>query len=431
MSKNIPVDGDLYARVIAEAKKKFDLYPSAYANGWVVQEYKRRGGKYRVEKAEGGLSEWFREKWVDLSRPKAGGGFEPCGRPDADKGKYPKCVPASRAAKMTPEEIKSAVRRKRLAETTRRREGQKPINVPTIVKNDATEKATFGSRSEAGRYAANIRWQSAGNGFTPTVGGRQLAGGDLVRLRGTDYRIGLEEGVTDKISGAVQYRITSPNGKEGMLQVFPDGDARVIGLPSLKIDPATLVMSLQRVVPGVGLFTNAQYKDQIQRRLAKNFPDPLRDGSLDDAIALVTAQRTKSRGSFTTESVIDLMDGVNRAVSGQMPRVKTDIPELGTTASSAIATGKRQLAEIVAKTLNDPSLDPAQAAARINWEIIHQRSVFQTNRGVTAELLSAIPFMRVGKAFPKGGMPSQYATNPPSFEAYLKEYLQIAGGSAP
>ena len=89
------------------------------------------------------------------------------------------------------------------------------------------------------------------------------------------------------------------------------------------------------------------------------------------------------------------------------------------------------LAEIVAKTLNDPSLDPAQAAARINWEIIHQRSVFQTNRGVTAELLSAIPFMRVGKAFPKGGMPSQYATNPPSFEAYLKEYLQIAGGSAP
>jgi hypothetical protein len=32
--------------VIAEAKKKFKVYPSAYANGWVVQEYKRRGGKY-------------------------------------------------------------------------------------------------------------------------------------------------------------------------------------------------------------------------------------------------------------------------------------------------------------------------------------------------------------------------------------------------
>jgi hypothetical protein len=33
-----------------------------------------------------------------------GGGFEPCGRPDAAKGAYPKCVPASKAAKMTQEE---------------------------------------------------------------------------------------------------------------------------------------------------------------------------------------------------------------------------------------------------------------------------------------------------------------------------------------
>ena len=84
--KNVPTDQELYRRVIAEAKKKFDVYPSAYANGWVVQEYKRRGGTYRVEKADGGLKEWFKEKWVDISRPKEGGGFEPCGRPDADKG---------------------------------------------------------------------------------------------------------------------------------------------------------------------------------------------------------------------------------------------------------------------------------------------------------------------------------------------------------
>jgi hypothetical protein len=44
--KGKPADKELYARVIAEAKKKFKVYPSAYANGWVVQEYKRRGGKY-------------------------------------------------------------------------------------------------------------------------------------------------------------------------------------------------------------------------------------------------------------------------------------------------------------------------------------------------------------------------------------------------
>ena len=46
-----PANKELYARIVAEAKRKFDVYPSAYANGWVVQEYKRRGGKYTVKKS--------------------------------------------------------------------------------------------------------------------------------------------------------------------------------------------------------------------------------------------------------------------------------------------------------------------------------------------------------------------------------------------
>ena len=77
------------------------------------------------------LRRWFKEKWVDISRPKSGGGFEPCGRADAESGKYPKCVPASRAARMTPEQIASAVRRKRTAESTQQRQDKKPINVST------------------------------------------------------------------------------------------------------------------------------------------------------------------------------------------------------------------------------------------------------------------------------------------------------------
>jgi hypothetical protein len=44
--KGKPADKELYARVISEAKRKFQVYPSAVANAWVVQEYKRRGGKY-------------------------------------------------------------------------------------------------------------------------------------------------------------------------------------------------------------------------------------------------------------------------------------------------------------------------------------------------------------------------------------------------
>ena len=89
-----------------------------------------------ITKRSGGLSTWFREDWVDISRPKKGGGFEPCGRPDASSGKYPKCVPASKAAKMTPEQIRSAVSRKRKAESSQKREGKKPINVSTFKKGD-------------------------------------------------------------------------------------------------------------------------------------------------------------------------------------------------------------------------------------------------------------------------------------------------------
>jgi hypothetical protein len=44
--KGEPSDQDLYNQVKADAQKKFDVYPSAVANGWVVQEYKRRGGTY-------------------------------------------------------------------------------------------------------------------------------------------------------------------------------------------------------------------------------------------------------------------------------------------------------------------------------------------------------------------------------------------------
>ncbi len=41
-----PTNPKLYARVKAEAKRKFDVYPSAYANAWLVRTYKKRGGGY-------------------------------------------------------------------------------------------------------------------------------------------------------------------------------------------------------------------------------------------------------------------------------------------------------------------------------------------------------------------------------------------------
>ena len=47
--KPVPTNKKLYARVKAQAKRKFAVYPSAYANGWLVRTYKAKGGKYRME----------------------------------------------------------------------------------------------------------------------------------------------------------------------------------------------------------------------------------------------------------------------------------------------------------------------------------------------------------------------------------------------
>ena len=47
MAENKPTNPTLYSRVKSEATKTFDVYPSAYANAWLVREYKKRGGKYK------------------------------------------------------------------------------------------------------------------------------------------------------------------------------------------------------------------------------------------------------------------------------------------------------------------------------------------------------------------------------------------------
>lgn len=48
MKKNVPTNTSLYSKMKSAAKAKFDVYPSAYANAWLVREYKKRGGKYKV-----------------------------------------------------------------------------------------------------------------------------------------------------------------------------------------------------------------------------------------------------------------------------------------------------------------------------------------------------------------------------------------------
>ena len=46
--KNKPTNPELWARAIAQAKSKFDVYPSAYANGWASKWYKEHGGDWKT-----------------------------------------------------------------------------------------------------------------------------------------------------------------------------------------------------------------------------------------------------------------------------------------------------------------------------------------------------------------------------------------------
>lgn len=87
-------------------------------------------------KHTGGLTKWFKEKWVNIAK-KEGGKHPPCGTSGKKRG-YAKCVPAKKAASMSTKEKKSAVNRKRSAQRKAGRPGKdsggtgkKPIRVKT------------------------------------------------------------------------------------------------------------------------------------------------------------------------------------------------------------------------------------------------------------------------------------------------------------
>ena len=97
-----------------------------------------------------GLKEWFKQDWVDIGAKKKGGGFKKCGRKSASgsKRKYPKCVPAAKAARMTDSQKRSAVARKR---SKAQGVGGKPTNVKTFARKKAFSGGYMG-RSIRGEY---------------------------------------------------------------------------------------------------------------------------------------------------------------------------------------------------------------------------------------------------------------------------------------
>ena len=47
IEKNVPTNPSLWSKFKSQAKAKFDVYPSAYANGWAAKQYKAAGGGWK------------------------------------------------------------------------------------------------------------------------------------------------------------------------------------------------------------------------------------------------------------------------------------------------------------------------------------------------------------------------------------------------
>jgi phage-related protein (TIGR01555 family) len=124
-------DKDLHSRAVAAAKSKFKVWPSAYASGYVVQQYKRmykekHGSMSGAFKGDGqeiyadDLDKWFKEKWVRIGAN--GEIMGPCGAREEKEGK-PKCLPEAKAQAMSKEERQTIVARKRKADPDPERKG--------------------------------------------------------------------------------------------------------------------------------------------------------------------------------------------------------------------------------------------------------------------------------------------------------------------
>ncbi len=88
-----PSNKELYARIIAEAKAKFEVYPSAVANAWVSQEYKKRGGTYKADDSMMPTQTYQGNKQA----PCWDGYVQRGMKPGEGGAMVPNCVPAAKA----------------------------------------------------------------------------------------------------------------------------------------------------------------------------------------------------------------------------------------------------------------------------------------------------------------------------------------------
>ena len=102
----VPTNKKLYDSIVTKVKSQVARWPSAYASGMVVSEYKKamkKLGKEPYKDTDKSLAKpptkllarWYKEKWIDIKTGKE------CGKVRTDEY-YPTCRPSIRVTKGTP-----------------------------------------------------------------------------------------------------------------------------------------------------------------------------------------------------------------------------------------------------------------------------------------------------------------------------------------
>ncbi|WDS61264.1 hypothetical protein SBM3_00185 [Synechococcus phage S-BM3] len=86
--KNVPTNPALWSKMKSRAKAKFDVYPSAYANGWAAKEYKKAGGGWKSS-----TSESFSEQVLAEKKGPCWKGYKQVGMKKKGGKQVPNCVP--------------------------------------------------------------------------------------------------------------------------------------------------------------------------------------------------------------------------------------------------------------------------------------------------------------------------------------------------
>lgn len=118
------IDKELYIKARNKVKKRVKVWPSAYASGQVVSEYRRSGGRYHGKKESTPLDRWYKEKWVNVCGKTP---LTQCGRAQSKISDYPYCRPSVRVNSLTPmtvSEIKKKYGKQKLVDLCKKKRAE-------------------------------------------------------------------------------------------------------------------------------------------------------------------------------------------------------------------------------------------------------------------------------------------------------------------